>query len=62
MDVDELDGKDVETIAYARDKNNNNNIVDIEIIDVRPINLRKKLKRQQKKRGEYNKKKNSKWL
>ena len=57
MDIDELDGKDVETFAYASDKNNNNDIVEIEIIDVRPINLRKRLKRQQQKRDEYNKKK-----
>ena len=57
VDIDELDGTDVETIAYASDKNDDNYIVDIEIIDVLPLHQRERLKRQQQKRDEYNKKK-----
>ena len=57
VDIDKLDGIDVETIAYASDKNDDDDIVDIEIIDVRPLHPRESFKRQQQKRDEYNRKK-----
>ena len=47
----------METIVYLSDKNDNDDIVDVEKIDVRPLYQRERFKRQQQKRVEYNKKK-----